>query len=276
MRKRRSSFAPAISFINETLENRLLLSGNTPGSSPDLALRQNGAQVAARTAREETTKTIMAVSAGTLGQPITFTVTVRAAAAAGSPEGTVSIVDHGTVIGTPTLTPTTSSSARYAFSEATYTLTQPPGGSAYFFGKHSVSATYDPSGGFDHSKALKTFTVSKPAYTALAGGVKIETIAQGSGPQIQSGQTAGVLYTGYLAKNGHIFDDSMIHGGAPLSVPLGTGQVIPGFDEGTVGMQVGETRIVFIPPAEGYGKVANGPIPGNSTLIFVLTLESIS
>ena len=198
------------------------------------------------------------------------------AAAAGSPEGTVSIVDHGTVIGTPTLTPTTSSSPRYAFSEATYTLTQPPGGSAYFFGKHSVSTTYDPSGGFNHSKALKTFTVSKPAYTALAGGVKIETIAHGSGPQIQSGQTASVLYTGYLAKNGHIFDDSINDGGAPFSFTLGTGQVIPGFDEGAVGMQVGETRIVFIPPAEGYGKEANGPIPGNSTLIFVLTLESIS
>ena len=41
-------------------------------------------------------------------------------------------------------------------------------------------------------------------------------------------------------------------------------------------MQLGETRIVLIPPAEGYGKQANGPIPGNSTLIFVLTLESIS
>lgn len=41
-------------------------------------------------------------------------------------------------------------------------------------------------------------------------------------------------------------------------------------------MQVGETRIVLIPPAEGYGATANGPIPANSTLIFVLTLESIS
>ena len=52
--------------------------------------------------------------------------------------------------------------------------------------------------------------------------------------------------------------------------------MIPGFDIGTTGMQVGETRIVMIPPAEGYGPKVNGPIPGNSTLLFVLTLESIS
>jgi FKBP-type peptidyl-prolyl cis-trans isomerase len=118
--------------------------------------------------------------------------------------------------------------------------------------------------------------VRKPAYTALAGGVKIATSVPGSGPEIQSGQTASVLYTGYLARNGHLFDDSINDGGTPFSFTLGAGEVIPGFDEGTVGMQVGETRIVMIPPAEGYGPTANGPIPGNSTLIFVLTLESIS
>ena len=118
--------------------------------------------------------------------------------------------------------------------------------------------------------------MSKPAYTTLAGGVKIATIVQGAGPGIQSGQTASVLYTGYLAKNGHIFDDSFNHGGAPFSFTVGAGQVIAGFDEGIAGMQVGESRIVLIPPAEGYGHMANGPIPANSTLIFVLTLESIS
>ena len=180
------------------------------------------------------------------------------------------------MIQTLTLSPTTSTNARYAFSDATDTLTPQPGGAAYFFGKHAVSAEFIPSGAFLKSSASKTFNVSKPAYTALADGVKIATIVPGSGPEIQSGQTASVLYTGYLANNGHIFDDSINDGGTPFSFTLGAGQVIPGFDEGTVGMQVGETRIVLIPPAEGYGATANGPIPGNSTLIFVLTLESIS
>jgi FKBP-type peptidyl-prolyl cis-trans isomerase len=127
-----------------------------------------------------------------------------------------------------------------------------------------------------NSQGSKIFTVNKPAYTTLAGGVKIATIAQGTGAQIQSGQTATLFYTGYLAKGGHIFDDSINDGGAPFRFTLGSGEVIPGFDLGTAGMQVGETRIVMIPPAEGYGPKDNGPIPANSTLIFVLTLESIS
>jgi FKBP-type peptidyl-prolyl cis-trans isomerase len=133
-----------------------------------------------------------------------------------------------------------------------------------------------PGGAYSKSTASKSFTVSQPAYTTLAGGVQIATIAPGSGPGIQSGQTAGVLYTGYLAKNGQIFDDSIRHGGTPLSFTLGAGQLIPGFDAGTVGMKPGETRVILIPPAEGYGSTTNGPIPANSTLIFVVTLESIS
>ena len=147
---------------------------------------------------------------------------------------------------------------------------------ARLFREAPVSAEFIPSRRFLEEHRRKAFTVTKPAYTTLAGGVKIATIAPGSGPAIQSGQTANVLYTGYLAKNGQIFDDSINDGGAPLSFTLGSGQVIPGFDAGTVGMQVGETRIIQIPPAEGYGAMANGPIPANSTLIFVVTLESIS
>ncbi len=186
------------------------------------------------------------------------------------------IIDHGNVIQTLTVSPTTSPSARYAFSAATYTLAAQPGGSAYYFGRHPVTAEFIPGGSFSKSIGRATFTVHEPAYTTLAGGAEIATIANGSGPEIQPGQTANVLYSGYLARNGHLFDDSLDHGGTPLSFTVGAGEVVLGFDEGTVGMQVGETRIIKIPPAEGYGAMANGPIPANSTLIFVLTLESIS
>jgi hypothetical protein len=268
MNKRRSRSAPALSPVNEILESRIVLSSYAPA--------QGAAEVAARAVHKVATTTTLAVTAGTLGQPITFNVTVRAPAAAGSPQGTVNITDHGKVIQTLTLTPTTSTNARYAYSEATYTLVQQPGGSANYFGKYSLSASYVPNGAFLKSQGNRTFTVGEPTFTPLSDGVEIATTVPGSGAEIQSGQTASVLYTGYLAKSGKIFDDSINDGGTPFSFTLGAGQVIPGFDAGIAGMQVGESRIILIPPAEAYGKAANGTIPANSTLIFVVTLESIT
>ena len=160
MNKGRSRFTPVLSIVNGTLESRLLLSGIAPTVGSASALHQNAVELDARTARKVPTNTLLTVSAGTLGQPITFTVTVRSAATAGSPAGTVNIIDHGVVIQTLTLSPTTSPSPRYAYSDATYTLRQQPGGSAYFFGKHAVSAVFNPGGTFLKSKGTKIFTVN--------------------------------------------------------------------------------------------------------------------
>ncbi len=272
MNRRHSRFAPGRCLEMESLEGRVVLSGI--GSSGAFASRT--AEFAAQTIKNAATETTLAVNAGTLSQPITFTVTVRAPVTAGSPMGTVNITDHGNLIQTLTLVPATSANRRYAVSEATFTVTSQPGGPANFFGKYHVTATFVPSGMFSKSSGSRNFTISKPAFSALANGVDIATVVPGSGPQIQSGQTANVLYTGYLAQNGQIFDDSLSHGGAPLSFVLGAGQLIPGFDAGTTGMQVGETRIIVIPPSQAYGSTANGSIPANSTLVFVVTLESIS
>ncbi len=270
MRKTRTRFAPGcFSVLTETLESRVVLSAG---------VQTQAAEVAAFAMQRAATTTTLAVSAGTLGQPVTFTVTVRGPAAAGSPQGTVNISDHGSVIGSATLVPSTSANARFATSTATYTMTPQPGGAAYYFGKHTVSASFLPSAGtsFQKSHASKAFSVSTPAYTTLTGGVKYATVVPGSGPAIASGQTANVLYTGYLAKNGHIFDDSVNDGGTPFSFTLGAGDVIPGFDAGTTGMQAGESRVIQIPAAEGYGNTPTGTIPANSTLVFEVTLASIS
>ncbi len=264
MKTRRSPFAPTLSVAEGILETRVVMSGST--------LHHGAADVAA----QGRTATTLSATAGTLGQPITFNVSVRAAASAGSPTGTVNLLDHGQVIETLTLAPTTSTNPNFATSGASVTLTPQAGGSAYYFGRHAITAQFVPSGSFSQSIGKSVFTVSEPGYTTLSDGVQTATIAPGSGPGIQAGQTANMLYTGYLAKNGHIFDDSAEHGGTPFSFTVGAGQVIPGFDAGTVGMKVGETRILRIPPAAGYGGTANGPIPAHSTLIFVLTLESIS
>ncbi len=215
MDRRRSRFVPGESFATECLERRVVLS--TVGSA-------HPAQVA----RNAATKTTLQVTAGTLGQPVTFSVTVRAAASAGSPTGTVAIVDHGKTLGTINVGPMASTNARYAYSGATATLTQIPGGGAYYFGKHQVSAVFIPAGAYAKSTGNTSFSVSQPYYATLAGGVQVSTTAQGLGPQIQSGQTAGVLYTGYLKKTGQIFDDSVNDGGTPFSFQLGAGANRPG------------------------------------------------
>jgi peptidylprolyl isomerase len=267
MNTRRRRFSPADSLFQETLESRIVLSA--------IAIRPGAAEVAARRGHRAATATGLSITGGTLGQPTTFTVTVRAPASAGAPRGTVKLVDHGKIIQTLTLTPVASTGGRFAYGTASYTLAPQPGGDAIYIGRYSITAKFVPSGPFAKSSVTKTFVVAQPDYSPLAGGVKVATIANGSGPAIQAGQKAEVLYTGFLAKTGAIFDNSLSHGGTPLGFTLGAQQVIPGFDAGITGMRAGETRIIEIPPSQGYGSMSNGSIPGNSTLVFIVTLQSI-
>ena len=82
------------------------------------------------------------------------------------------------------------------------------------------------------------------------------------------GDTVSFLYTGKLA-DGTEFDSSVKHGGAAIEFTVGKGMVIKGWDEGVVGMQIGEKRTLTIPPELGYGeKGVAGVIPPNATLTF--------
>lgn len=97
----------------------------------------------------------------------------------------------------------------------------------------------------------------------------------GTGTAAQTGDTVSVLYTGTF-DNGTVFDASSLHGNTPFSFKLGAGNVIKGWDLGVVGMKVGGTRELTIPPSLGYGAQDYGPIPGNSTLHFKIQLLSVS
>ncbi len=68
--------------------------------------------------------------------------------------------------------------------------------------------------------------------------------------QVKSGDKIKVHYHGKLT-NGETFDSST--GREPLEFEVGSGMVIPGFDEGVTGMTVGEKKTVSIPFAEAYG-----------------------
>jgi FKBP-type peptidyl-prolyl cis-trans isomerase len=110
----------------------------------------------------------------------------------------------------------------------------------------------------------------------LPDGLQYTDIKVGAGPVARQGSTLSVEYTGWLASNSKKFDSSYDHGGQPFQVtPLGQAQVIPGWNEGLVGMRAGGTRRLIIPASLGYGPQANGPIPANATLIFDVTVITV-
>ncbi len=118
------------------------------------------------------------------------------------------------------------------------------------------------------------------AITAIVGIIIIVLlvivfIPKKSMPKVAAaGDTVSVNYIGTL-QNGTKFDSSYDRG-QPISFVLGAGQVIQGWDEGIVGMKVGDKKHLVISPEKGYGSQAVGPIPANSTLIFDIELVGIN
>lgn len=105
-------------------------------------------------------------------------------------------------------------------------------------------------------------------------GLYYEDLMQGTGPAATAGNQVVVHYTGWLP-NGEKFDSS-VDAGQPFDFQIGAGQVIPGWEEGVAGMQVGGRRRLVLPPALAYGESgAGGVIPGNATLVFEVELLEI-
>jgi len=114
--------------------------------------------------------------------------------------------------------------------------------------------------------------VATPAATAPATANTSQV-----GQVAKTGDTVTMNYTGKLA-DGTVFDsntDPKFGHVTPFIFTLGAGQVIPGWDKGIVGMKVGETKTLVIPPADAYGATGQGPIPPNATLTFEVELLAI-
>jgi FKBP-type peptidyl-prolyl cis-trans isomerase FkpA len=117
--------------------------------------------------------------------------------------------------------------------------------------------------------------------TSPVSGLQKVTLKPGNGAVIGGGQIAVVQYTGWLYEagapehKGRQFDSSRTRR-EPFKFPLDTGSVIKGWDQGVVGMKVGESRRLTIPPELAYGDAgANGVIPPGATLVFDVELVGI-
>jgi FKBP-type peptidyl-prolyl cis-trans isomerase len=103
--------------------------------------------------------------------------------------------------------------------------------------------------------------------------LNVEILEEGSGKEAETGDRLSVHYTGTL-RDGTKFDSSYDRG-EPYTFVLGIGEVIDGWDQGLVGMKVGEKRRLEIPSGLGYGSNGSGIIPPDAGLIFETELVAI-
>ena len=111
--------------------------------------------------------------------------------------------------------------------------------------------------------------------------LEITVLTPGGGDVARHGQTVRVHYTGWLyderepGRKGAEFDSSRPRG-EPFVFPLGAGRVIRGWDEGVVGMSVGEVRELAIPSHLAYGsRGAGGVIAPDQPLLFEVELLGV-
>jgi peptidylprolyl isomerase len=144
----------------------------------------------------------------------------------------------------------------------------------------------DPSPAADSSIAVDTAgqaavdTSVKPVIEAKAGAPPVDLVTTdlvvGTGAEAVTGSTVEVHYVGAHYATGEPFDASWDRG-QTFPVPLGAGRVIPGWDQGLVGMKVGGRRELIVPPGLAYGADGFPPvIQPDETLVFVVDLISIT
>ena len=114
-----------------------------------------------------------------------------------------------------------------------------------------------------------TPTVAIPD-AAAPTDIQISVLKKGDGPAVASGDTTLLQYYGVNWADGQSFDSSWSRGGTPISSQGNA--YVPGFVQALDGQTVGSQVLVVIPPALGYGDQAQGSIPANSTLVFVIDI----
>lgn len=138
------------------------------------------------------------------------------------------------------------------------------------FGIALTVVACDNSGSNSSENAEESTTENAETITSPSG-VTINISQRGTGADLQPGDIVSVHYTGYLKATGDTFDSS-IKRGQPIQFPVGTGRVIPGWDESILMLPVGTKALLDIPAALGYGAQGTPNIPANSDLMFEIEI----
>ncbi|MEY4647949.1 MAG: hypothetical protein RL009_365 [Actinomycetota bacterium] len=102
----------------------------------------------------------------------------------------------------------------------------------------------------------------------------MEVLIEGAGEAVVEGDSVLLHYAGYTWADGAKFDSSWDKN-TPATFTIAKGQLIQGFVDAVVGQKVGSQIVAVIPPNLGYGDQAQGTIPANSTLVFVIDILGI-
>jgi len=105
--------------------------------------------------------------------------------------------------------------------------------------------------------------------TATGSGLYVVVNNPGNGASCNANSNVTVSYKGSFT-NGEVFDQSSVAG-----ITFNLQNVIKGWTEGIPHFKEGGSGILLIPSALGYGPNGNGSIPGNTVLIFEVTLIDV-
>jgi FKBP-type peptidyl-prolyl cis-trans isomerase len=122
-----------------------------------------------------------------------------------------------------------------------------------------------------------TGTCAAAGFQQTPGGVGYRDLVTGNGHAVQTGDVVTVQVTGWVQKQGPMeraFIDTRKEG-QPVQFRVGTTRIMPGLNEGVLGMRAGGHRLLRIPPKLGYGARAVEDIPPDSTLVFLVELLAV-
>lgn len=147
----------------------------------------------------------------------------------------------------------------------------------------ALSSTPDPALAKSDSSWIPRLRLAQTPFTdaefegmtATPSGLMYRVVEEGYGVKPQKGTKVKAHYAGFLL-SGLKFDASYTRN-TPLTLVVGVGQVIKGWDEALLDMQVGEKRLLKIPASLAYGsRGAGGVIPPDATLVFYVELVTLA